>query len=271
MLVGIVVIANGSDDRVQGLGLHIQHFQLMLRIVALYAFPGFLHSLNPFKAQETAVGQTDQLPAGRKHADSRIQQDIEIRFRNIAGDVGHSFKDPLIRVFDTRNHYRYLIRQGITAMGQCEESLIAGSHNQVRFPLPGTLADAAHDEALGSERPVIGIQIFSSDIGFNSSLVQSVLQIFCQKAVPRSIFCIGLYEKYIVRTFRSRKCSRHQPQQACKQWKEKAFHHNIDFVYSTQNSYSSRKYTSYIENEHRLFKKNSLIVQCFGRLYLHGP
>lgn len=61
MLVGIVVIANGSDDRVQGLGLHIQHFQLMLRIVALYAFPGFLHSLNPFKAQETAVGQTDQL------------------------------------------------------------------------------------------------------------------------------------------------------------------------------------------------------------------
>lgn len=49
------------------------------------------------------------------------------------------------------------------------------------------------------------------------------------------------------------------------------FHHNIDFVYSTQNSYSSRKYTSYIENEHRLFKKNSLIVQCFGRLYLHGP
>lgn len=168
MLVGIVVIANGSDDRVQGLGLHIQHFQLMLRIVALYAFPGFLHSLNPFKAQETAVGQTDQLPAGRKHADSRIQQDIEIRFRNIAGDVGHSFKDPLIRVFDTRNHYRYLIRQGITAMGQCEESLIAGGHNQVRFPLPGTLADAAHDEALGSERPVIGIQIFSSDIGFNS-------------------------------------------------------------------------------------------------------
>lgn len=156
-------------------------------------------------------------------------------------------------------------------MGQCEESLIAGGHNQVRFPLPGTLADAAHDEALRSERPVIGIQIFSSDIGFNSPLVQSVLQIFCQKAVPRSIFCIGLYEKYIVRTFRSRKCSRHQPQQACKQWKEKAFHHNIDFVYSTQNSYSSRKYTSYIENEHRLFKKNSLIVQCFGRLYLHGP
>ena len=90
MLVGIVVIANGSDDRVQGLGLHIQHFQLMLRIVALYAFPGFLHSLDPFKAQETAVGQTDQLPAGRKHADSRIQQDIEIRLRNIAGDVGHS-------------------------------------------------------------------------------------------------------------------------------------------------------------------------------------
>lgn len=55
-------------------------------------------------------------------------------------------------------------------MGQCEESLIAGGHNQVRFPLPGTLADAAHDEALGSERPVIGIQIFSSDIGFNSPL-----------------------------------------------------------------------------------------------------
>ena len=113
MLVGIVVIANGSDDRVQGLGLHIQHFQLMLRIVALYAFPGFLHSLNPFKAQETAVGQTDQLPAGRKHADSRIQQDIEIRFRNIARDVGHSFKDPLIRVFDARNHHRYLIRQSL--------------------------------------------------------------------------------------------------------------------------------------------------------------
>ena len=43
-------------------------------------------------------------------------------------------------------------------MGQCEESLIAGSHNQVRFPLPGTLANAAHDETFGSERPVIGIQ-----------------------------------------------------------------------------------------------------------------
>ena len=234
MLVGIVVIANGSDDRVQGLGLHVQHFQLMLRIVAFYAFPRVFHSPDPFKAQETAVGQTNQLPAGREHTDSRIQQDIEIRFRNMARDVGHSFKDPLIRVFDARNHHRYLIRQGITAMGQCEESLIAGSHNQVRFPLPGTLANAAHDETFGSERPVIGIQIFGNDIGSNSPLFQSVLQIFCQEAVPRSIFCIRLYEKYIVRTFRSRKCSRHQPQQACKQWKEKAFHHNIDFVYSTQ-------------------------------------
>ena len=63
MLVGIVVIANGSDDEFKDLACTFQHFQLMLRIVALYAFPRILHSLNPFKAQETAVGQTDQLPA----------------------------------------------------------------------------------------------------------------------------------------------------------------------------------------------------------------
>ena len=37
----------------------------------------------------------------------------------------------------------------------------------------------------------------------------------------------------------------------------------------TITSYSSRKYTSYIENEHRLFKKNSLIVQCFGSCLLY--
>ena len=61
-------------------------------------------------------------------------------------------------------------------MGQGKESLITGRHNQIRFPLSGTFAYAAHDDTLRSKRPKIGIQILYNHVCFYTALFQAVLQ-----------------------------------------------------------------------------------------------
>lgn len=79
MLVGIVVIANGSDDRVQGLGLHVQHFQLMLRIVAFMRSQESSTALTPLRLRKLLSDrQTNSLREGniRTAASSKTSKSV---------------------------------------------------------------------------------------------------------------------------------------------------------------------------------------------------
>lgn len=100
-------------------------------------------------------------------------------------------------------------------MGQSEESLVTGSHYQIGAALAGTLTDAAHNELLGFETPIVGIEILGNDVYLDPLLGESLGKTFAQEVIPRCMLVIGMNEKDVVRTFRSGKRLRRQPHQDC--------------------------------------------------------
>ena len=73
---------------------------------------------------------------------------------------------------------------------ESKESLIAGRHNQIRFPLSGTFAYAAHDDTLRSKRPKIGIQILYNHVCFYTAFFQAVRKPAISYYYARRAVCI---------------------------------------------------------------------------------